>query len=66
MKIDKYYHLYSNKLEAVFEEIPNPVRRGHWEDCSNGWMCSVCEHDARKNYSYCPNCGADMRGGQDE
>ena len=33
---------------------------GRWEDCSNGWMCSVCKHDARKDYPYCPNCGAYM------
>lgn len=36
------------------------VKRGRWEDCSNGWMCSVCKHDARKDYPYCPNCGAKM------
>ena len=38
----------------------DPVKHGRWEDCSNGWMCSLCKHDARKDYPYCPNCGARM------
>lgn len=42
------------------------VKHGRWEDCSNGWMCSVCKHDARKDYPYCPNCGAMMDGESNE
>lgn len=41
-----------------------PVRRGHWEDCSNGWMCSNCLHDSDHDSNFCPDCGADMRGGE--
>lgn len=70
MKIDKYYHLYSKKLKVVFEEIPNPVRRGWWiEKDEDQWVCSFC--GARNCYAYvghtlqdkyCPNCGAKMEG----
>lgn len=42
------------------EPTVDPVKHGRWEDCSNGWMCSVCKHDARKDYPYCPYCGAKM------
>ncbi len=34
----------------------------HWEDCSNGWMCSACKRDSRKDTNFCPNCGAKMDG----
>lgn len=43
-----------------------PVRRGHWEDCSNGWMCSNCLHDSIWKSKFCPNCGADMRRNKNE
>jgi len=37
-----------------------PVVHAHWEDCSNGWMCSNCERDSRRDTDYCPKCGAKM------
>lgn len=46
------------------------VRHGRWErvDYGNGFYnyhCSSCRHIPRENIrsNYCPNCGADMRGG---
>ena len=27
-----------------------------------GWKCSVCKELSTKDYKYCPECGADMRG----
>lgn len=33
------------------------------------WKCSVCGcvvEDEEPTWNYCPNCGTDMRGGQDE
>ena len=42
--------------------------RGQWVECpiSDGLnQCSNCEYMVwadREPYSYCPNCGADMRG----
>ena len=49
-------------VKRLIEMMPtvDPVKHGRWEDCSNGWMCSVCKHDARKDYPYCPHCGARM------
>lgn len=43
-----------------------PVVRGKW--IKNGWSirCSECWHDMPFSVrNYCPNCGADMRGGED-
>ena len=56
---------YIKTLEVRIKELEEK-RHGHWEDCSNGWMCSVCNHDARKEYNYCPNCGARMDEVNDE
>jgi len=45
-------------------------KNGHWLLFGDSYMefckCSNCGHseDSRKNF--CPECGADMRGGQDE
>ena len=33
---------------------------GHWEDSSNGWMCSICDREYSYDTNYCPNCGARM------
>ena len=32
LKINKYFHLYSNKNEVVFEEVeePEPKKKGKW------------------------------------
>ena len=54
------------------------VKHGMWftlDDCANeGVYCSVCHKKVYKKCyakqkvksNYCPNCGADMRGGKDE
>ena len=37
--------------------------RGEWFDVgSMSCRCSNCGCKANKEYSFCPNCGADMRG----
>ena len=58
-----------------------PVRHGEWYGEADGyadgelvydmWYCSFCgkrfeEWDEKPNWNFCPNCGADMRGGNDE
>ena len=52
-----------------------PVRHGRWEmnsDRPDNIICTNCDagfdvwkHEA-KDFNYCPNCGADMRGSNDE
>ena len=46
-----------------------PVRRGRWvslEPEIGLFACSECDHRIlRAECNYCPNCGADMRGGED-
>ena len=45
-----------------------PLPKGHWNFVSKvGFVCSNCctiHSNGRDNY--CPNCGADMRGNEDE
>ena len=67
-------------LQDVFDIIDfipaadvRPVVRGHWEIVtgSNGkeyMVCSECRvsQTLTGTFSYCPNCGADMRGGEEE
>lgn len=72
MKLDKYYHLYSRKLDVIFEEIPEPVRRGRWKRTnaySNIIFCDECGEPFEKSnssdkWNYCPNCGAKMEDEQ--
>ena len=45
--------------------------QGEWIDKSNGiegaWnYCSVCGEQAIELYDFCPNCGAKMKGADDE
>ena len=45
-------------------ELPSVTpqsKMGHWIDSSNGWMCSECKRDNKKDTKYCPNCGAKMQ-----
>lgn len=47
-------------LRGPTREQVERVWRGEWIDCSNGWMCSRCEHDNTYAKPFCPNCGAPM------
>lgn len=67
------------KAEEIINEAPTidavSVVHGKWKRkiVDNGfnsdWVCSKCGYRVMTDfvsYSYCPNCGADMRGEQDE
>lgn len=69
-----YYSLAACIGEAM-SKIPSAERKGKWiphydaEDYPLGCRCSVCNEtyvmpDGWANF--CPNCGADMRGEEDE
>ena len=53
-------------------------KKGEWIDKKYRWIksismwwhsaykCSICGETGLKDWNYCPNCGADMRGESDE
>ena len=56
--------------EKKIERLPSVDRTGEWEhDVDGHFFCTNCkkypEYQIRMS-DYCPNCGADMRGGNDE
>ena len=62
---------YENYKELinVISNLPPVVpqtKRGEWEDCSNGWMCSECSSSFIHEYNFCPKCGADMREARED
>lgn len=78
-KAKRLLHIeYAYAAEQLLDEIPSedvaPVVHGRWlhTDLAYHWTsldeCSVCGyHDEKRrhlgDYSYCPNCGAKMDGG---
>lgn len=69
--VERYYgDVCPESVIRVIEQIPaadvRPVVRGHWIDgtCSNcGFFTDVV---MSRFFSYCPNCGADMRDPPEE
>lgn len=43
-------------------------KRGEWKDRGEDymirWICSECGRKETHVYNFCPDCGADMRGGE--
>ena len=62
-----YYDLLADVVEAEEEQEP---KTGHWncgDDMFEYAICSSCKHEtgeaweyAKRNFKYCPNCGAKM------
>lgn len=57
--------------EAILDGTPLP--KGHWIQTDNyfSWRlnyveCSCCHKYSLEEGDYCPNCGADMRGDENE
>lgn len=60
-------------VRRVLTSLPSaqPVRKtGQWikrKKGAIGYNCSCCgKSDISNHFDYCPNCGADMRSGEDE
>jgi hypothetical protein len=64
-KADK---LVMDAISDAFTIEAEPVKRGRWKGAGMGdYTCSLCMETVSGNsYNYCPNCGADMRGAEDE
>lgn len=64
---------FQKKLIERMNAVPSaqPVRKtGQWikrKKGALGYNCSCCgKSDISNHFDYCPNCGADMRGGDNE
>ena len=63
-------------LEQIIDEQPTIEERktGKWIDETfkpwglvyHPYRCDQCGDHSEADSNFCPNCGADMRGGQDE
>lgn len=62
------------KAECEVKAV-RPIKRGKWVKAEvqpyfrkhyNVEVCSVCQYRKSGKWNYCPNCGADMRGTNDE
>jgi len=68
-------------FENIIEQLPYAQserkmgrwinKRYRWLDCISMWWinsyeCSACGAAGLHDWKFCPNCGADMRGEQDE
>ena len=70
----------ASAVDCILKAIPAadaaPVRHGRWEKQSGLYSCSecgmTCPYDVQADVieywacNYCPNCGTDMRGSNDE
>ena len=67
--------LTSDHIKVKGGEYVRDYQHGEWIEQEDCWQCSVCGDeyvlevgvkpiDAKMNF--CPNCGADMRGSDDE
>lgn len=56
-----------DRMELIHAADVRPVVRGRWITMpymiGNTHYCSRCNENYGMEYSFCPNCGADMRGG---
>jgi len=62
---------FADRIKALPSAQPER-EKGKWiADNHDFWVCSNCKfpseaHGANILYKFCPNCGADMRGADDE
>ena len=58
--------IYREEADAALRLLPTAQKKGHWIDEETNYICSECHRGCWVNSDYCPWCGADMRGEQDE
>ena len=54
------------RCEDAINALPSAQKKGHWIDEETNYLCSECHRGCWVNSDYCPWCGANMRGEQDE
>ncbi len=60
------------KALHIIQDLSSAEHKGKWvhdpdPDAGLGWYtCSECGHNDYEDPDFCPNCGADMRGEEDE
>ena len=53
-------------IKALEQPTIEPERKkGKWINSYKRQTCSVCKQRGYRSWSFCPNCGADMRGEQE-
>lgn len=65
---EKLREIVKETVERFKEEYEITDRpQGEWKEYydDEGWYCSECHKGSGALYNFCPNCGADMRKGED-
>ena len=77
-KTEEYLEIYRAIRELILILPSEKAKTGEWiflDECSNsGYYCSKCRKklvkegwsNTVKKINFCPNCGADMREGEEE
>ena len=77
MQVAFLYPFFSDALMEEINAIPSADRpQGEWIDRSDGgrilnpwwetYECSKCGQYGTRMWNFCPNCGAQMKGADDE
>ena len=72
--LDDVTDVHGDTVREILERLPTIERKtGKWirgdaEKLTGSQRCSICHKACYKGkdyFNYCPNCGADMRGGNE-
>lgn len=66
---DPYVHRALDEIIRIDQEQASAIepKRGEWIVKQSGFAeCSVCEQYYFSDYNFCPNCGAKMKGADDD
>ena len=72
LPFERMIHTDFGETAIPIEEIDNAQTvearpQGEWEEGTQGYYCSKCDYYDQSyfEHNFCPNCGADMRGGNE-
>ncbi len=65
--------IYTNEVREIVKELPpvTPIHKvGYWDKTGGSFRCSECMHMPEfrdiRTLKYCSNCGAEMRGAEND